>query len=475
MRPVITHARSWPPVARWTATAYAALLAVAASASAQTEVYRWGGTEPTAFRFAAANERWLVLERDRDVTHQELVVLRAHDGAEVLRTEGMSLPAGHRYSVSQSWDLAMRPFLSGDRLLTFRAGEALVALDIPSGRELWRTPLPSRHLMDNALTVTDSHVAWADPDRGLWVFDASTGRRAWGAAMRPFMSGGCVALEPDGSATALTWDFEVVSWDASGVEQSRLTLAPDWGAHSVIRHGELAVVLGSRVHVVDVRTGTLVVESAPHEWTSGAIVGDDLIVASDGGVAALDPRNLRARWESPRVGGVAVATPSVLGIARENGVLTWLDPRTGAELASMSIGNPHHVHRYRLRVSWGVAGDLVLVRDPGGSFIVFAGMPAPAPPVRISGVLRINGRGRRGVLVQVGDQRVRSGAGGRFSARTSLRGVIRVSVTDDELRARARLPCALEVDALVDPTAPKRVSLDAIALDYECDAACRCD
>ena len=90
-----------------------------APAQAQRQLYERALSEGDAagFRLADTNERWFAMERDRDDTHQELLVLRARDGATVLRAEGMSLPAGARHSVVQLWDLTVRPYLPSARVM----------------------------------------------------------------------------------------------------------------------------------------------------------------------------------------------------------------------------------------------------------------------------------------------------------------------------------------------------------------------
>lgn len=466
-------------------------------------MFRRANQEPlgAGFRFADMNERWIVLERDRDATHQELLVLGARDGTEVLRTDGMALPPDARQPVSQTWDMTMRPYLSGDTLLTFRPGEALVALAIPSGREQWRVPLPSALLLERALTVTPTHIAWVDAQSGLRVFEASTGRLLWRASLRPCVPGGCVALEPDGSASALTWDWELVSWDARGVEQTRVPLAPDWGTHTLLRRHDLAVLLGSSARVVDVRAGRALTSSTASErGTTGAFVGDELLLASDRGVIAAAPRTLTPRWRSPVRGRVGAATPEGLAVLGENGVLSWLDVRTGTTRFAIGVGEPTLRHLYRGRPSWGVAsrgsraepailpsptgalapprprGDTLVLQDARGGFVAFATAPAARSSRRtVTGVVRLNGRGRSGLQVHVGDGRVRTTRGGRFRAAVTLPGTVRVSVDSSEIERSAQLPCAREVRAVVDLATQEPVLLDAFAADYDCDGACTCD
>lgn len=473
-------------------------------AEAQTELYR---VLPHArgegeFRVATANARWLVLERDRSPSHQELLVLRATDGREVLRTTGMTLPPDTRRSVSENWELTMRPYLSGDRLLTFRAEVGLVALELPSGRELWRLGLPSHYFLTETLVVTETHVAWADPAGSLRVFDAETGRELYTVPVRHAVAGGLVALGPSGRATVLTWDWEVVTFSAAGVEESRVALRPDYGARAVLANGDLVVVMGSVAHVVDIRTGTLVAESTASDrddWVSGGFVGDLLILASATGVSAVDPRTLTPRWRSPEVGWVSALTTHQIGIHGGNGLLSWLDARTGATLSRMSVGQPHHTLRYHSRASWAAVeappasateapGVLVVMRDAEGGFIAFASTTAGPPRrTRVTGVVRVNGRPLRGVEVAVGDRTVRTGERGRFVAHVALVGVLRVGVSGEELQRRSGLPCAIDVHALVprepegEPGASARratappIILDAFAQDFECDGACRCD
>lgn len=494
-------------LAWWRAGLCLAVLTVwmtrAPRAEAQTELYRVlpHARGESEFRVATANARWLVLERDRSPSHQELLVLRATDGREVLRTTGMTLPPDTTRSVSENWELTMRPYLSGDRLLTFRADVGLVALDIPSGRELWRLALPSHFFLTETLVVTETHLAWADSEGGLRVFDAGTGRALYSVPVPRWATGPRLALGSDGRASALTPNFELVSFSPGGVERSRVRISDDWGVSEVLLSGDLAVVLGSVAHVVDVRTGTLVIESEAtnrDDWVSGGFVGDLLVLASATGVSAVDPRTLTPRWRSPEGGWLAAIPARHLGVLRPNGLLTWLDARTGATLSRMSVGQPQHTLRYHGRASWAAveappasATDatrvLVLTRDAEAGFIAFdATTPAPPRRTRVTGVVRVNGSPRRGVRVAVGDRTVRTGERGRFVAHVALAGVLRVSVTGEELQRRSGLPCAEDVEALVPreadaeqgasarrATAPP-IILDAFAQNFECDGACRC-
>ena len=80
-------------------------LGFASNVHAQRRLYTRPNAE--AFRLADANEHYFVFERDRTLDAQELMVLQASDGAEVLRVDGIHLPTGATRSVTETWDTTL--------------------------------------------------------------------------------------------------------------------------------------------------------------------------------------------------------------------------------------------------------------------------------------------------------------------------------------------------------------------------------
>lgn len=447
---------------------------LASSVHAQRRLYTRPNAE--AFRLADANEHYFVLERDRTPEAQELLVLQASDGAEVLRVDGIHVPTGTR-SVMETWDTAIRPYLAGGMLLTFNAAGRFVGRALPGGVERFSLALDPARMTDNALIVTPTRFAWVD-ETSLRIFDTATGQEQWRAAFRPWGSGGRVALADDGSVAALNQNFEVIVWNARGVEQARVHLAPDYSTSDMLFRDGLVVVVGGVVHIVDVRTQTLLIETPASQQSSAAFFGSELIVANHTHISAVDPRTLQPRWRT-RMRGHVIATLSAILVQRENGILTRLDPATGQPNLTLSVGEPVHRFLYRGRSTWGIAAhadhgeDILLVRD-ASNFTAYTALPAITPTSTVRGTLVVNGRARSGVEVQVGDQRILTQRGGRFTTTLSLEGPIRIHVPRDELIRRTRLPCASEATILFDPAEPNLI-LRAGAYGYECDTACHCD
>ena len=459
-----------------------------AAAQAPGVAYTRGAREPApfVFRLADASRRWIALERDRDLTSQEILVLDARDGTEVLRAPGLTRPPDGWHPVSETYDLAVSPFLSGDRVLTFVDPDTLVAAALPGGAELWRARVPVRALVTGTFVVTERRLAWADGTE-LHVLDAATGRELWTATFRPWSTHGLVAIAADDRVA--TWDAEgaVIVWDATGRETMRLTRAIDWGAAGLFFTASALVTVGSSVTWIDASTGRELEVHPCAEQSAAADAGTHLIVADENGL-----------WARPEGGGAAVrlapassrgwlhdASGGVL-VVGDDGVATLYD-LAGAVRARFSVGVPIVRWMYRPRSRVGVArgalgGEDVIVRvDPSGA-LEARSLAVPSPPPRrvvVTGVLRVSGRARAGVPLTIGGVRARTSADGRFRARVEVEGPVLLRVTGDDLVRASHRPCAHDHEELVEipeaGTAPIRLRVETHAYPYECDAACRCD
>lgn len=494
MRPARIAACHGRSVRTWSTflLALVALAALAAprTAAAQTPgvAYARSGGEPApfVFRLADASSRWIALERDRDLTSQEILVLDARDGTEVLRAPGLTMPPGAWHPVSETYDLAVRPFLSGDRVLTFVDPDTLVAAGLPGGAELWRASVPAHALVTGTFIVSERRLAWADGPE-LHVLDAATGRELWTATSRPWSTQGLVAIAADDRVGA--WDAEgaVIVWDATGRETMRLTRAIDWGAAGLFFTTSALVTVGSSVTWIDASSGRELEVHPCAEQCAAADAGTHVIVADENGLWArpegsgpavrLAPASSRG-WLHEASGGVLVVG--------DDGVATLYD-LGGVVRARFSVGVPIARWLYRPRSRVGVAraalgGEDVLVRvDPSGA-LEARSLAVPSPPPRrvvVTGVLRVSGRARAGVPLTVGGVRVRTAADGRFRARVEVAGPVLLRVAGDDLVRASRRPCARDHEELVEipeaGTAPIRLRVETHAYPYECDAACRCD
>ncbi|MBX7194061.1 MAG: PQQ-like beta-propeller repeat protein [Sandaracinaceae bacterium] len=463
------------------------LVAIVARAEAQTPhvVYRRDPVEPpgAVFRLADASAAWVLLERDADAVSQEILVLRASDGTEVRRMPGLVLPTAGMRNVSETFDLTVRPWLSGDRVITFRDPATLTCVAIADGRELWRVAVSTAVLFEGELVASDTRVAWVDGS-GLHVIDAGDGHEIFHVAYQPWVSQGRLALAGDGRVAG--WDREgfLQVWDASGRALSRVSRGVFYGASYVAWAGSTVLVGGDSLAFVDPSTGALL-RDVPHGELL-AVLGDRVAYRDGRAVVVRDASGTEQRL-SRLPPDASLPASEALVLVSEQGVVSVFDPSSGALRGRASIGAPSARLLYRPRTRVLVApralgGHDVLVRvDASGALEArsLGTFDPPAPPRRILGRLLVNQRPVAGVLVRVGDARVRTRADGRFSARVALEGPLAVHVDRDELVRRTHRPCANELEEVVepplDPRAPVRVVLGAWAGDYECDRVCRCD
>ncbi len=457
------------------------------SAQTPTVVYTRAVAEPApfTFRLADVSARWSLLERDRDLTSQELLVLDARDGREVLRTPGLALPAGGTRTVMESYDLAMCPRLAGDRVITFVDGQTLAAVSVPDGRELWRAAVPSIVVLEGALDVSETRVVWSDAS-GLHVLDAASGREVWRAPLRPWPTGGHVALAADGRVAAWSFDGAIVAWDASGRETARVTQPIDYGGAGILWSGGSVVTIGGSIQTFDPNGGRVLATRACSDRCAAVDTGTHLVVLDVGGTVAVArdgsvvplPSVSPESWLHEASGDVVVVAP--------DGVATAHDLSTGTARSRVSVGPPIARLLYRPRSRVRVARDVqgvgdVLVRvDANGALEARSLATTTAPrTITIVGVLHGNGRPRAGVRFTIGGVQVRTDASGRFRARVTVDGPIVAHVAREDIVRATRRPCAQDVEQSIEVPAdisrPLRVRVDTWSYGYECDRACRCD
>jgi hypothetical protein len=459
----------------------------AAEAQTPSIVYTRAVAEPApfTFRLADVSAQWIALERDRDLSSQEILVLDARDGREVLRTPGMTLPAGGTRTVMENYDLAMSPRLSADRVITFLDPQTLAAISIPDGRELWRAPVSSIVLLEGALEVSDTRVAWSDAS-GLHVLDAASGRELWRAPLRPWPTGGHVALNDDGRVAAWDFDGTVIAWAANGVETARVTQPMDYGGAGILWSGGAIVTIGGSLQTFDANGGRVIATRACTDYCAAVDTGSHLVVldaqgataiARDGHVVSLRGVSASA-WLHEATGHVVLVD--------SDGVATTIELTAGAVRSRVSVGPPVARHLYRprprVRVARGVSGvgDVLVRVDASGALEARSLATTVAPqPITIVGVLYANRRPRAGVRVIVGGVRVRTDARGRFRARVEVDGPILVGVPGEEIVRATRRPCASDVEQVIEVppggSRTARVRVDAASYGYECDRSCRCD
>jgi hypothetical protein len=375
---------------------------------------------------AGASARWIALERDRDPSSQEILVLDARDG-------------------------------------------------------------PLTVLFEGALAVSDTRVVWADAASGLHVLDAASGRALWHAAFRPWPSGGHVALAPDDRVAAWGPDGEVRVWSPTGAVLAHLTMPVDYGVAGLLWSAGTLVTCGSQTTRIDPGTSAVIETIHPEAGCLAVDVGGRLITLEGRelvarSVAPVAPVPLRGALP----GWVHSGTTDAF-VVTDDGIVEAYDVATGGLRYRISVGQPRMVWLYRPRSAVEIARgalrgqDVVVTVDRAGNLEArsLAVPVSPPPVVVVTGVVRVNRRALPGVTMSIGGRRVRSRAGGRFSTRVELEGPLQIRIEDDEIVRRARRPCARALEQIVeiprDGTGRVRVTVDAFAYGYECNRACRCD
>jgi hypothetical protein len=455
---------------------------LAASASAQDVGVAWrfdAGTND--WRIADANERWVVLERDvaqpsgpqgeLECT-QEILVLRAETGAEVLRAPGWSQPIWT--DVSAWFSLAVRPLLAGDRVIVLRDPTTLVALSLPDGRELWRAALPEGRWesAEMPLVVGGDRVLWLE-DADIRALDAETGRQAFtlpAGAVR--IAGSSIVHLAARSEMLRTFELE------TGRERARLSLgARHWPPVHFFASEAAVVVIDQDLRVLDPAT-LAVTARGPHvDPYRVSAIGDRLYVG-DGrprvlALPSLEPRGTVEPVElaSQEREGLLTCTAGSIAMRSSDGRARW----------RWNVPECRRRLRYGARANVVAAGRLTIVHD-GTTIVALSPDVAPDPAVElvVRGRVTFQGRALRRVRVRVAERSVWTDGQGRYRARARARGVFRVWIDAAEVQRATGLPCTgQEVSAVVglDVASPHRVDLEPHAWPFpeECGEACRCD
>lgn len=286
------------------------------------------------------------------------------------------------------------------------ATDVLIAHALDSGREVWRivggedAPFGRIRLM-----WTDGERGYVHGDRGLFAFDPDTGAIRWSK----------VAVEPDCGVTA--GKGVVVVEEPAGY---RVLASAD---------GALTGRIAKRV------PGCLWETSVYEERVERAAIAEGRLFAFDprrAGESTLRAYDLTSgalQWSHAGLEtSVLEADHDAVYVARAGEMLVALDAATGAAQAELSIGVDFTLS---VQQSGGAAGPLLVVERGQVPWLLGRAAERPAPEAfTVRGRLvagEIPRRRAAGVLVRVGERRVRTDAGGRFVVRGQARGALRVT------------------------------------------------
>jgi outer membrane protein assembly factor BamB len=284
------------------------------------------------------------------------------DGQEIWRRRSPELATGDRLATG---GLAAE----GGRLIVTGAGGAVVALDLASGAELWKTDI--RAPIRSAPTVTEGRALVVTADNQLFALDAGNGRTQWrqaGVFEQAGILGGASPAATGGIVISAYSSGEVFALDlVSGrplwsdtVLRPRRTLAigqiSDIIGDPVIDR-ELVLVAGASGEMValDLVRGDRIweagVTSTQMPWAAGDYV---YLLTERSELVALTRADGRIRWvtalatlrdpEDPDSGRIRWVGPVLAGgrliVASSNGDAASLSPLTGRVLGSQRLGDP---------------------------------------------------------------------------------------------------------------------------------------
>ncbi len=326
--------------------------------------------------------------------------------------------------------LGLRPAVEGDRVYVAGHGGDVQALELASGRSIWRTStdLP----LSGGPAAGDGLVAVGTSDGDLVVLDAATGAQRWRVATggevlsAPAIGGGLVIVRTvDGRLRALraadgkeAWNYEqqvprltlrgnggpVISGDMAlcGFDNGRvvaLSLADGemlWSATVTPTHGRTEIerlvdidspvrVSGDDLFVVGYqgRIAMLARESGQIWWGRdlsshrGMAADDELlyVTTADSTVVALRRRDGTEVWRQDQLLRRAVSAPAlaagVLVAGDFDGYIHWLDAASGRMLARSKASGG------RISNTPVAAGGLVLLQTDSGQVEAWrAGAPS---------------------------------------------------------------------------------------------------
>jgi outer membrane protein assembly factor BamB len=323
--------------------------------------------------------------------------------------------------------------------------EGAFAIDVPTGRELWRVQTGLDDELSTKLAIAGDH-AYVMAATNVVALDLATGARAWERHTAP------------------------------------RDMMPSRGRQLAAGDGVVAFADGDgAVHLTDPRTG---VDRARIPWsgTVGDLVIRDGVLYvvpmwSDGpeAIAAYDVATGRERWRHDETEAWAVPPVFIdddaLYLRRsadrtraqndEGTELVALDRATGAIVWERALG-----HVTSLRAVAAAGEPATLVATTGRETLVFArqASPAAAADVTITGTVWLDGLSGPldGLRVQVGGVTALTDAAGAFTARVRGHGAIEIRLLDlPPLTAAAASAGAAPIVA-----DPDFVNVDHLATEY---------
>ena len=255
--------------------------------------------------------------------------------------------------------------VAGDRLIVTTGFGFISALDVDSGRELWRYQgvVPFR----GAPTVAEGRVFAVTQDNEIVALDLGSGDLLWteaglpedagilGAASPAVKSDTVVAALSSGELLAMRVENGRQSWQDTLSRTRRLTplatLADIDGDPIIYRSRVYAVGHAGRMVAIDMRSGERVWENNVASVATPWLAGDYIFVVTvDDEVAAISAADGRIRWVTrlqrfkdieDRKGPLAWTGPVLAGdrliVVSTHGVLLTISPYTGAILGGTEL------------------------------------------------------------------------------------------------------------------------------------------
>ncbi len=315
--------------------------------------------------------------------------------------------------------LGLRPAVEGDRVYIAGHGGDVQALELATGRDIWRVDTDLE--LAGGPAVGEGLVVVGSSDGLLAALDAETGAKRWQVTTggevltAPSVAGGLVVVRTvDGRLRGLratdgaeAWTYEqpvppltlrgngapVVSGDMviAGLDNGKVvalslttgellwttTVAPSHGRTEIERLVDIdspVRVSGSDVFVVGYqgRIAMLALDSGQIWWgrelssNRGFTADDDTlyVTTADSSVVALSRRDGTPVWTQESLLRRSVTAPALTGsalvVADFDGYLHWLDPATGQLLARGRAASS------RVSNAPVAAGELLLVQTDSG-------------------------------------------------------------------------------------------------------------
>lgn len=296
--------------------------------------------------------------------------------------------------------LAAPPVIADGRLYALGSDQALVAVDLTDGRQLWRVSLRPRDSRDrNAIgggvAVSDGRVYAVSGFGIAAALDAATGAELWRAqGQAPFagaptvVGGRLFAVTNDSELFAIDANTGDVAWTHQAIAEPARILSASNAAvvgDTVIApfpSGEVMALLapnGRRLWVDALsRAGRLTSLSAINDVSGRPVVGEDGViyaVSHSGVLAAIDQRNGQRRWAR---GFASTQTPWLAGdtlfAVSVDGELAAFDRASGRAFWVTQLRRYRDEEDRKGRVAWAgpilVGGRLFLANSLGEAVTV---------------------------------------------------------------------------------------------------------